>query len=61
VTDAAERKKLLAEAAALRERAREARALANEVQDDLIRSILKQRAADCDKEAEALEARARVH
>lgn len=53
-----ERDALLAEAAALRERAREARTIAQQVRDDFISTILTKRAEDCEREAEALEAKA---
>ena len=52
---------LLAEAMELRERARRARAVASEVRDDFIRSLLEKAADDFEKQAETLEGRARPH
>jgi len=52
---------LLAEAMELRARARRARAVASEVRDDFIRSLLEKAADDFEKQAETLEGRARPH
>ena len=61
VIDPAERNALLAEAAALRRLAREARSIAKEDMDDFVRNILTKRAEEFENEAEALETRAQLH
>jgi hypothetical protein len=61
VTDPAERNTLLAEAAAFRRLAREARAIAKEDKDEFVRNILTKKAEELETEAEALEASARLH